>query len=387
MTQPTTGIVSTENLKVSPEAFKKLEENAKDSGDDNIGKSLNYIQRYHYFAHLFGGLKSVVHSRFFSHRPRPFSLSHMITNKCNSDCPYCFWKHHQNDNELSLEEIKTLYGQAKKEGFMTSIIWGGEPLLRDDLPQICKASQDNGMYTKLATNGYFIEDRPDFGKNTDLVFISIDAIGTRHDELRRTPNLYEKAIRGIETLKRKYPKLRIYICHCVSSESDGNIIEVANLAKELDVLLYFVVNKSNQDFDEWKDGKDELKKYEKSDDQLSEDFKLIKSLRNQGYPIRNSFYFMDYIINKKNHYTCHWPKVTMVVYSDGSVLKCSDRQPIANLRDQSLGQIIRSSEYRQVAENSANCKLACLGNYSLDASGLWGFNYAAIKSIAEFAIT
>lgn len=353
---------------------------------NTTGGVVKNINRVHYFSHLIGGLKSVVHSRFFSKRPRPFSLSHMVTNRCNSDCPFCFWKYHARDDELTLEEIKRLYKEAKREGFMTSILWGGEPLLRDDFPEICKASKDNGMYTKVATNGYFIEERPDYAKYSDLTFISLDAIGKKHDEIRRTPNLFDKIHDGIVYLKKHYPKMRIYTCHCISVESDGRIKEIANFAKEMGVFNYFVVNKSNQDFEEW-EGKNEVKKYEKTDEQLAEDFKLIKDLKAQGYPIRNSEYFMDYMISKKNQYTCHWPKITMVVYSDGKILRCSDRKPIADLRQQSLRNIIRSSEYRNVAENSDHCKLACVGNYSIDSSGLWNLEWQAIKSIIDFAIT
>ena len=388
MTQTTTDISQNSSNICETEAFKKSDETNQETDNKSggqVGNVIKNINRLHYFGHLFGGMKSVIHSRFFSRRPRPFSLSHMVTNRCNSDCPYCFWKHHSNQDELTTEEIKRIYGEAKKEGFMTSILWGGEPLLREDLPELCKASQDNGMYTKLATNGYYILERPDFAKYTDLVFTSIDAIGCKHNELRRTPDLYDRAYNGLAYLRKNHPKMRIYICHCVSTESDGNIQKVADLAKELDVLLYFVINKSNQDFEDWQ-GKNELKKYEKTDEQLAEDFRFIKKLKRDGYPIRNSEYFMDYIIEKKNYYTCHWPKVTMVVYSDGKVLRCYDRKPIADLREQSLGEVIRSSEYRYVAENSANCKLACLGNYAIDSSGLWNFEWRAIQSIAQFAI-
>lgn len=385
MTQTSADIIHKSTTVKDIDNFKTPEVESESKPAAKPGGMMKNIERLHYFGHLAGGMKSVVHSRFFSRRPRPFSLSHMVTNKCNSDCPYCFWKHHDNSNELTTEQCVDLYRQAKQQGFMTSILWGGEPLLRKDFPEICKASQDNGMYTKVATNGYFITERPDFAKYTDLLFVSIDAIGKEHDELRRTPGLFDRAIAGIEYLRKNHPKMRIYVCHCVSTESDGNIKEVADLVKDLGVLLYFVVNKSNQDFEDWQ-GKNELKNYEKSDEKLSNDFRYIKDLKQQGYPIRNSEYFMDYIIEKKNYYTCHWPKVTMVVYSDGKVLRCYDRKPIADLKEQSLEEVIKSSEYRYVAENSGNCKLACVGNYSLDSSGLWNFEWKAIQSIAQFAI-
>ena len=34
-----------------------------------------------------------------------------------------------------------------------------------------------------------------------------------------------------------------------------------------------------------------------------------------------------------------------------------------------------------------DCKLACVGNYALDASGLWKLEWPAIKSLMEIAIT
>ena len=34
-----------------------------------------------------------------------------------------------------------------------------------------------------------------------------------------------------------------------------------------------------------------------------------------------------------------------------------------------------------------DCKLSCVGNYALDASGLWKLEWPAIKSLMEIAIT
>lgn len=365
---------------------KEIEKDIIKSGRNEMDKS--NLWRYGYFSHLIGGMNSVLKSRFFSRRPRPFTLSHMVTNKCNCDCDFCFWKYHKNDDELSLAEIKKIYSDAKKEGFMNSILWGGEPLLREDITEIAKASQDNGMYTKLATNGWFLSENHEFGKYTDLIFVSIDHIGEKHDIIRgNRTGLFDRAVNGIEFMKKHYPKMRIYICCTVSTVNDDNsILEVAKLCKDLDILLYFTVNKSNQDFSEWK-GKDKLKGLEKDLDSLADEFKRIKEFKKQGYPIRNSDYFIDYIIEKKNYYECHWPKVGLVFYSNGDILRCYDRKPIINLRETSLGDAVRSPEYIEMAEGSKKCSLACLGNYSLDASGLWKLEWPAISSIAKIAIT
>lgn len=343
--------------------------------------------RMRYFGHLLGSMNEILHSRFISRRPRPFIFSLMVTSKCNCSCDFCFWKHHKENDDMSLEEIQRIMKEARKEGYVDSILWGGEPLLRQDFAEICKTSQDLGMYTKMATNGWFLQENPDFGKYTDLAFISVDAIGSKHDELRKKEGLFDRCVAGIEYHKVHSPNMRMYICCTVSAANDlQSLKDVAQLCKDLDILLYFTVNKSNQDFKEW-EGKDGLKQLELENDSLSDIFKEIKNLKKQGYPIRNSNYFIEYLINKGSYYECHWPKAATVFYSNGDLLRCYDRKPIANVRYTPLGEVLRSKEFIENANACKDCKLSCVGNYALDVSGLWRFDWPAVKSIAQIAIT
>lgn len=345
------------------------------------------IDRMRYFGHLLGSMNEILYSRFLSRRPKPFIFSLMVTSKCNCNCDFCFWKHHKDNDDMPLEEIQRLMREARNEGFVDSILWGGEPLLRQDFAEICKTSQDVGMYTKMATNGWFLQDNPEFGKYTDIAFISLDAIGEKHDQIRKMPGLYDRVVNGIEYHKIHSPKMRMYVCYTVSAVNDfESLKQVAALCKELDILLYFTVNKSNQKFEEWQ-GKDALKELELEADALSETFKGIKDLKKQGYPIRTSDYFIDYMINKGNSYKCHWSQCATVIYSNGDLLKCTDRTPFLSVRNKPLREVLRSKEFIEVANACKTCKLACVGNYALDVSGLWRFDWPAIKSIAQIAIT
>lgn len=353
-----------------------------------IKKSRNVMSydRIKYFGHLLGSMGDILYSRF-SHRPRPFIFSLMVTSKCNCNCDFCFWKYHKENDEMSLEEIQRLMREAKQEGYVDSILWGGEPLLRQDFAQICKTSQDLGMYTKMATNGWFLQDNPEFGKYTDLSFISVDAIGSKHDELRKMPGLFDRCVNGIEYHKIHSPNMRMYICCTISAANDlQSLKDVAKLCKDLDILLYFTVNKSNQDFKEW-EGKDKLKTLELESDALSNIFREVKNLKQQGYPIRNSDYFIEYMIAKNNEYECHWPKAATVIYSNGKILRCTDRKPVVDVRNRPLREALRSQEFIDVTNVCKDCKLACVGNYALDVSGLWRFDWPAIKSLAQIAIT
>ncbi len=367
---------------------QELDQESKIITPCQVDKSRNSfnLSRARYFGHLLGGIKTALYSRFISKRPRPFTFSHMVTSICNCDCDFCYWKHSQGKDDLSLSAIKRIYKEAKQEGYMNCILWGGEPLMRDDITEICKTAHDNGLYTKVATNGWFLEENYEFAKYTDLMFTSLDALGEKHESTRgNLKGLYERTLKGIEFHKKHSPHMRIYVCCTVSKAHPiEDIIEVAELCKDMDILLYLTVNKSNQCFEK---GEDNSKELEYSADELSDIFKKLKEMKQQGYPIRNSYYFMDYLIEKKNYYECHWPRIATVMYSNGDLLRCYDRQPFLNIADKPLGEALRSKEFIEMANQCTDCKLACVGNYALDASGLWKIEWQAIKSIAEIAIT
>lgn len=350
-----------------------------------VNKSRNKMtfERLKYYRHLGGGALECLISRF-SKNPKPLCFSLMVTSKCNCNCDFCYWKHHSDNEDMPLDEIQRLIKEAGQIGYMDSILWGGEPLMREDFAEICKTSHEAGLYTKIATNGWYLETNPDFAKYTDLSFVSLDAVGKAHDDIRHMPGICDKVMSGIEYHKIHSPKMRIYICCTVSAQTDfEQIKDVAQYCQDADILLYFTVNKSSQALEEAQNVKDT----ELEADQLSEIFVKIKALKKQGFPIRNSYYFMDYIIAKKNYYECHWPRIATVIYSNGDMLRCYDRKPFISVRNRALKDVIKDPLFIETVNKCKDCKLACVGNYALDASGLWKFEWPAIKSLMEIAIT
>jgi len=341
------------------------------------------FERLKYYRNLIGGALGCIQSRL-SKNPKPMCFSLMVTTKCNCNCDYCFWKHKKFEDELSLEEIQRLLKEAGELGYLDCLLWGGEPLLRKDFTEIAKASHDAGMYTKVTTNGWLLEENPDFANYTDLTFVSLDAIGKEHDEGRHLPGVCERAMSGIEYHKIHYPKMRIYVCSTVSAKTNfQRLKEVAQYCKDTDILLYFTVNKSNQALEEAQN----VKENEVESDQLAELFVKIKELKKAGYPIRNSDYFMDYIIEKKDYYQCHWPRLATVMYPNGELLRCYDREPYISAKGRSLKSVIQDPLFIETVNKCKDCKLACVGNYALDASGLWRLEWDAIKSLMQIAIT
>jgi MoaA/NifB/PqqE/SkfB family radical SAM enzyme len=136
-------------------------------------------------------IRTLLVSRFG--RRGPFFLSHLITGRCNCKCPTCIWRDNEGD-ELEKSVIERLYRGAKDAGFVANAIWGGEPLLRQDLGQLCCSSCENGMITTVITNGFLLPDRAhEIGKEVHCIIVSLDYPESKgHDSFRGMPGPFRQ---------------------------------------------------------------------------------------------------------------------------------------------------------------------------------------------------
>ena len=122
---------------------------------------------------------------------RQFSYLRLsITDLCNFKCSYCLpngYEGKASQNELRLDEIKTLIASFAELGFKKIRLTGGEPSLRKDLLQIidiCK-SQSGIEKVCITTNGYRLNHfLPQWiAAGIDQVNISIDSLSPEQFEL------------------------------------------------------------------------------------------------------------------------------------------------------------------------------------------------------------
>ena len=82
---------------------------------------------------------------------------------------------------------------------------GGEPLLRDDLPELIDYAVKKGMRAVISTNGTLItEEKARIFSQFSLSYIgvSLDGIGSVNDAFRGVKGAYESAIAGIRNAKK-----------------------------------------------------------------------------------------------------------------------------------------------------------------------------------------
>ncbi|MDY0375240.1 MAG: radical SAM protein [Desulfobacterium sp.] len=94
------------------------------------------------------------------HKQRTCTALIEITHRCNLNCPVCFADSKENPpnniKDPTLEEIRGWYKRIKEltSGQCNIQISGGEPTVRDDLPEIVRMGKEMGFsFIQLNTNG------------------------------------------------------------------------------------------------------------------------------------------------------------------------------------------------------------------------------------------
>lgn len=144
-------------------------------------------------------------------RPRllPMSLTVSLTLKCNSRCKTCrvFERRCEQMDLAQYERIFRSLGRAPRWVTFS----GGEPFLREDLADICTALVRNCRPTvvNIPTNGILdsripsaVEAIATTCRNTRIIVnLSLDGVGSLHDEIRGVPGNFERALRTYHGLK------------------------------------------------------------------------------------------------------------------------------------------------------------------------------------------
>ncbi|MCF8027785.1 MAG: radical SAM protein [Desulfobacteraceae bacterium] len=132
-----------------------------------------------------------------------------VTRRCNLNCPVCFAK---SGNEVVDPDLNTIREQIlsirQSAGACTLQISGGEPTVRDDLPEIVSFAAGQGFaLVQLNTNGLRFAEEPQYAETLEQaglesVFLQFDAVcDPPYERLRGRP-LWEKKKQAVTALAR-----------------------------------------------------------------------------------------------------------------------------------------------------------------------------------------
>ena len=163
--------------------------------------------------------------RFLFSRTPPYVIL-FATARCNNRCNYCFnWRKQDESarrNELTLDEIRKV---SKSLGHIKYLaITGGEPTLRDDIPDICEAFYRNNSahIINIHTNGYLPEKTVNITRETLMrcphsflmVQVTLDGLPETHNWIRGVNDGFEKAVKTLRhllPLADRFPNLGLRV--------------------------------------------------------------------------------------------------------------------------------------------------------------------------------
>ncbi|HIF54843.1 MAG TPA: pyrroloquinoline quinone biosynthesis protein PqqE [Methylococcaceae bacterium] len=174
-----------------------------------------------------------------SNNPKPTPprwLLAELTYKCPLQCPYCSnpLDYAQHNSEISTADWKRVLSQARKMGAVQLGFSGGEPLSRQDLPELVEHARQLGYYTNLITSGYGLnEERIIQLKEAGLdhIQLSIQASTQElNDHIAGTVSYENKKAVAHLIKKHGYPMV---LCVVIHRENIHQMQQILEMAEEL----------------------------------------------------------------------------------------------------------------------------------------------------------
>ncbi len=327
-------------------------------------------------------------------RARPHTLSHLVTARCNGSCSTCLWRAGPGggeSRELDTGAVRWLYREARRAGMAQVVVWGGEPLLRQDLPELLLAARRAGLFVTLISNGWLAADRwPELRGLVDVLIMSLDDSGEAHDRMRGLPGLFGRLEAFAAALHDDPLRPALLLNTVLSGQNRGALRRVAAVARRWGAGLYFCPMETGE-LSAGEAG-DRLAGLALSPAELREAAALALELKAAGYPILDSKPYLRMLADDPSlsAYTCRAPRARLTVGADGSVRDCMhvDRPlgNVASLRAQGLplASLFRTPGWLRMGDEASSCT-KCNNPDVVELSWLWDLRPVMLGKVLELA--
>ena len=170
-----------------------------------------------------------------------------VTARCNLECIHCHADSGQRDgDELTFEQARRLLREmAAVREFKMVVYSGGEPLLREDILELCEYARQLGLWVVIATNGTLLDEaKARRLRRAGVCGIAIGLDGDSpsvHDRIRGVPGAFKEAINGCIATRRA--GLPLQVNFTLMRQNLDRLPGVLRLCEDLEaqvMLAYFV---------------------------------------------------------------------------------------------------------------------------------------------------
>lgn len=282
----------------------------------------------------------------------------IVTYRCNARCTMCnrYKAPSKPEEEISIETIKKL-----PKMYFTNIT-GGEPFIREDLPEIVRELYKKSDRIVISTNGFFTdriiklcEEFPNVG-----IRISIEGLEETNNKIRGLDDGFNK---GYSTLKKlvemKHPDVGFGMT--VQDTNAKDLVPLYDLSNELNMEFATASLHNSFYFVEAKniihDRLMVAKEFEKLINKLLESNspkKWFRAYFNHG--------LINYIFGQKRLLPCDMAFDTFFIDPYGDVMPCNgtkEKEVMGNLNTQTWDELWNSEQAEKVRNKVRHCDRQC----------------------------
>jgi len=335
---------------------------------------------------MFSSLSKISLAKSVLFKNVPIYVQFYITSRCNLTCKQCNIIYANSDvREATIDEIKKIADNLAELGVAIVLLTGGEPFLRQDLPEIINAFESRGIHIRMQTNGYGSEEQiikaiEAGGKD---ISISLDSLHFKtQDNINGDfDRSWHKALKTIAFFTQHLPKESSFAAlGCVIQKDNLNDIEqVIRFGTEIGwytslVPIHITSKHKPMNFRSFdNDGKIPTGDFSK----LDETIERVRKMRNEGYLLYDSDQYLDDIKRfvkqepttwrSKNGGVCDSPNLYFAILPNGDFAPCCDHRLKRTNRSTFSNTFVKEYRDRVIHEDTReivnNCSGCMYGSY------------------------
>jgi radical SAM protein with 4Fe4S-binding SPASM domain len=169
--------------------------------------------------------------RVLDNTPRPVTVW-AVTRACNLRCVHCYATATEGPmpGELTHDEGIALLDDLAQFKVPAVLFSGGEPLVRQDTPELIAYARSLGLACTLSTNGLLIDDAmADRLAEIGLTYAGISLDGTRavHDKLRGMAGAFDGSLAAVDRCRKRGIKVGLrFTVHALNYQDLESLFDV-----------------------------------------------------------------------------------------------------------------------------------------------------------------
>ncbi len=305
------------------------------------------------------------------------SINQLVTYECNSKCQMCLiWTKGKDQDKMTPEEFNRLYSRPEFKSVADLCISGGEPTMREDLPEVMGAimrNLDNLEYLFLSTNCSNPEKVIDFlRKNSDnaknvYACVSLEGDRDTHKKIRGvdTYDLVVETLRNVQ--KMAIPNVKAIISSTIQplNANRDSLEHISRIAQETGSTYSFRPVMINETF--YANGKINLRRTILSKEQEDWFRKFMEDNKRDDPFIRELIKHMSgeetVMGNRINGIKCLAGDISVFIKSDGTIYPCINSTRVIGNKDRGIYDSNYKLGDREPCPCCTECQIYPMLNY------------------------